>query len=109
MQSSSTGVLLVNLGTPEAPTPSAVRKYLREFLSDKRVVELPRYVWLPILYFLVLPFRPGKTATKYAAIWKPDPRRATVTIPSRKCVQSVSLDSGIWLDANGANDRWSAH
>ena len=72
MQSSSTGVLLVNLGTPEAPTPSAVRKYLREFLSDPRVVELPRLVWLPILYFFVLPFRPGKTAKKYAAIWKPD-------------------------------------
>jgi len=72
MPSSETGVLLVNLGTPEAPTPSAVRKYLREFLSDRRVVELPRYVWLPILYLLVLPFRPGKTAKKYAAIWKPD-------------------------------------
>lgn len=68
----SAGVLLVNLGTPEAPTPSAVRKYLREFLSDPRVVELPRLVWLPILYFLVLPFRPAKTAKKYAAIWKPD-------------------------------------
>jgi hypothetical protein len=66
------GVLLVNLGTPDAPTPSAVRRYLREFLSDPRVVELPRYVWLPILYLLVLPFRPGKTAHKYASIWKPD-------------------------------------
>jgi ferrochelatase len=72
MAPSSTGVLLVNLGTPEAPTPSAVRKYLREFLSDPRVVELPRLAWLPILYFLVLPFRPGKTAKKYAAIWRPD-------------------------------------
>ena len=66
------GVLLVNLGTPDAPTASAVRKYLREFLSDPRVVELPRLAWLPILYFLVLPFRPGKTARKYEAIWKPD-------------------------------------
>jgi ferrochelatase len=66
------GVLLVNLGTPEEPTPSAVRRYLREFLSDPRVVELPRAVWLPILYFLILPFRPGKTAKKYAAIWTPD-------------------------------------
>jgi len=66
------GVLLVNLGTPDAPTPSAVRKYLREFLSDPRVVELPRLAWLPILYFFVLPLRPGKTAKKYAAIWKPE-------------------------------------
>ena len=66
------GVLLVNLGTPQAPTPSAVRTYLREFLSDPRVVELPRLVWLPILYLLVLPFRPAKTARKYASIWKSD-------------------------------------
>ena len=66
------GVLLVNLGTPEAPTPGAVRRFLREFLSDRRVVELPRLVWLPILYFLVLPFRPGKTARKYQKIWIKD-------------------------------------
>jgi len=66
------GVLLVNLGTPQSPTASAVRSYLREFLSDRRVVDLPRLVWLPILYFLVLPFRPAKTAAKYAKIWKPD-------------------------------------
>jgi ferrochelatase len=66
------GVLLVNLGTPEAPTPGAVRRYLREFLSDPRVVTLPRLAWLPILYLFVLPFRPGKTAKKYAAIWTPD-------------------------------------
>src|SRR5438128_1315422 len=67
-----TGVLLVNLGTPEEPTPSAVRRFLREFLSDRRVVELPRLVWLPILYLLVLPFRPRKVAKKYASIWTRD-------------------------------------
>ena len=72
MAGPSAGVLLVNLGTPEAPTPSAVRRYLREFLSDPRVVELPRAVWLPILYLFVLTFRPAKTAKKYAAIWTPD-------------------------------------
>ncbi len=71
-ESPAAGVLLVNLGTPQAPTPSAVRRYLREFLSDPRVVELPRIVWLPILYFLVLPFRPAKTAKKYASIWRAD-------------------------------------
>src|SRR5690242_19267066 len=72
MTQPSPGVLLVNLGTPEAPTPGAVRKYLRQFLSDPRVVELPRLVWLPILYFLILPFRPAKTARKYAKIWTRD-------------------------------------
>ena len=66
------GVLLVNLGTPDAPTTGAVRRYLRQFLSDPRVVELPRLVWLPILYLLVLPFRPGKSARKYAKIWTRD-------------------------------------
>jgi ferrochelatase len=63
------GVLLVNLGTPDEPTPGAVRRYLREFLSDPRVVQLPRWAWL---YLLVLPFRPGKTAKKYQAIWTND-------------------------------------
>lgn len=63
------GVLLVHLGTPQAPTPGAVRSYLREFLSDPRVVELPRLAWLPILYLFVLTFRPAKTAKKYASVW----------------------------------------
>jgi ferrochelatase len=67
-----TGVLLVNLGTPEAPTPDAVRRYLREFLSDPRVVELPRAIWYPILYGLVLTTRPKRSAARYAAIWTPD-------------------------------------
>ena len=66
------GVLLVNLGTPDAPTPSAVRRYLREFLWDPRVVQIPRPLWWLILNFLVLPFRSAKTARKYASIWKPD-------------------------------------
>ena len=60
--SPKTGILLVNLGTPAAPTASAVRSYLREFLSDPRVVELPRLVWLPILYGIVLTTRPAKSA-----------------------------------------------
>src|SRR5918993_259176 len=66
---SRTAVLLVNLGTPSAPNASAVRQFLREFLRDSRVVEIPRLIWLPILYGLVLPLRPRKTAAKYAAIW----------------------------------------
>jgi ferrochelatase len=67
-----TGVLLVNLGTPDAPTPGAVRRYLREFLSDPRVVRIPPPIWWIILNLFVLPFRPAKSARKYAAIWKPD-------------------------------------
>ena len=68
----ATGVMLVNLGTPDDPSPRAVRRYLREFLSDPRVVEIPRPLWWLILNLLILPLRPRKTALKYAAIWTPD-------------------------------------
>ncbi len=64
-----TGVLLVNLGTPDAPTPVAVRRYLREFLSDPRVVEIPRPVWWLILNLFILPFRPKQSAKRYAQVW----------------------------------------
>lgn len=62
-------VVLVNLGTPEAPTAAALRPYLREFLSDPRVVEIPRAIWWLILNGIIVPFRSGKSAAKYAAIW----------------------------------------
>lgn len=64
-----TAVLLCNLGTPDEPNPKAVRRYLAEFLSDRRVVEIPRVLWMLILYCAVLPFRPAKSAAKYASIW----------------------------------------
>ena len=62
-------VLLVNLGTPDAPTPQAVKRYLGEFLSDRRVVELPALLWQPILRGIILNTRPRKVAKNYAAIW----------------------------------------
>jgi protoporphyrin/coproporphyrin ferrochelatase len=65
----SGAILLVNLGTPAAPTPEAVRRYLAEFLSDPRVVELPRLLWLPILHGVVLRTRPAKSAEKYRLVW----------------------------------------
>ncbi|MGY2926116.1 protoheme ferro-lyase [Ewingella americana] len=57
MMQTKFGVLLVNLGTPEAPTPQAVKKYLAEFLGDPRVVDTNRLIWLPILYGVILPLR----------------------------------------------------
>jgi ferrochelatase len=63
------GVLLINLGTPEAPTAPAVRAYLREFLSDPRVVEIPRFIWWPILHGIILTTRPRVSAQRYAQIW----------------------------------------
>ncbi|HVV69562.1 MAG TPA: ferrochelatase [Gammaproteobacteria bacterium] len=65
----STGILLTNLGTPAAPTPKAVRHYLREFLSDTRIVELPRWQWWPLLYGLILPLRSRYSAALYKKIW----------------------------------------
>lgn len=62
-------VVLVNLGTPDAPTTPAVRRYLKQFLSDPRVVEIPRAVWWCILNLIILPFRSSKSAAKYASIW----------------------------------------
>ncbi len=67
-----TAVLLVNLGTPEAATAKALRPYLREFLSDPRVVEIPRALWWLILNGFILPTRPKASAAKYAAIWSPE-------------------------------------
>ena len=65
----SVGILLVNLGTPEKPTANSVRTYLREFLSDYRVIEIPKFLWLLILYLFILPLRPFKSAKAYQEIW----------------------------------------
>ncbi|AUN94754.1 ferrochelatase [Pseudazoarcus pumilus] len=67
--SALTGVLIANLGTPEAPTAPALRKYLKQFLSDPRVVEIPRIAWWPILNGIILNLRPKKSAAKYATVW----------------------------------------
>ncbi|MBU8977287.1 ferrochelatase [Lysobacter sp. MMG2] len=68
-QAPDTALVLVNLGTPDAPTPGAVRRYLGEFLSDRRVVGLPRWLWLPLLHLAVLPLRAKVVSEKYASIW----------------------------------------
>jgi ferrochelatase len=67
-----TAVLLINLGTPEAPSTPAVRRYLKEFLSDPRVVEIPRALWWLILNGIILNVRPKKSAEKYASVWTSD-------------------------------------
>lgn len=68
-QAGRTGVLVVNLGTPDAPTPAAVRRYLAEFLHDYRVVDLTRWLWCPVLHGIILPLRAPRVARTYAAIW----------------------------------------
>jgi ferrochelatase len=64
-----TGVLLANLGTPTAPERKPVARFLREFLSDRRVVDLPRYLWLPLLNLVIIPLRSGRSAAAYRTIW----------------------------------------
>ena len=71
-QPARTAVLLVNLGTPDEPTAPALRRYLGEFLSDPRVVEIPRAVWWPILHGIILRTRPARSAAKYASVWMPE-------------------------------------
>ncbi len=68
----SIGVLLINLGTPEGPDPKSVKAYLREFLSDRRVVEIPALAWQPILRGIILNTRPKKSAHAYAQVWRED-------------------------------------
>lgn len=65
----TTGVLLVNLGTPDAPTAPALRRYLGEFLADGRVIEIPKFIWLLVLHGIILRVRPKKSAAKYQSIW----------------------------------------
>ena len=91
------GVLLVNLGTPDAPTPKAVRRYLKEFLSDPRVIEIPKLVWWPILNGVILNVRPKKSAHAYAQVWGPDGSPlASITKAQAEALQS-QLGDGIMV------------
>lgn len=92
-----TAVVLVNLGTPQAPTASALRKYLKQFLSDPRVVEIPRPIWWLILNGIILNIRPAKSAKKYASVWTKDGSPLKVhTEAQAKLLQG-------WLGEHGAD------
>ena len=85
------GVLLVNLGTPDAPTAAALRRYLGEFLADPRVVEIPPLAWRPLLHGIVLRTRPARSAARYAAIWTKDGSPLGVHANKQKVLLSGSL------------------
>ena len=72
------GVLLVNLGSPDAPDVPSVKRFLGEFLSDPRVIEIPKFLWQPILKLLILNIRPRTTAANYAKVWTPEGSPITV-------------------------------
>src|SRR5277367_3657667 len=81
------GVLVVNLGTPDSAAYGAVQRYLREFLSDRRVINTSRLIWLPLLYGVILPFRPLRTARKYRKIWLPE--GSPLAVYSRRLASKV--------------------
>ncbi len=84
------GVLLVNLGTPDAPTAKAVRRYLAEFLMDRRVVEIPRLIWWPILHGIILRTRPKKSAHAYQQVWsEAGSPLAAITSAQAKALQAL--------------------
>ena len=84
------GMLLTNLGTPDAPTASAVRRYLAEFLSDRRVVEISPLVWKIILHGIILRTRPAKSAKKYASVWTSDGSPLLVWTQRQACLLYTS-------------------
>ena len=90
------GALLVNLGTPDEPTPGAVRRYLREFLSDERVVDYPRALWAFVLHGIILNTRPAKTAKAYHSIWMHDesesPLRYYTRLQAEKVQERLGAD-----------------
>lgn len=102
MATKKTGVLLVNLGSPTAPTTSAVRRFLGDFLWDPRVVNLPRPLWWVILHFFVLPFRPRRSANAYRKIWD-NSKGSPLTFLTRQLTEKVAGT----LQAKGVITRYA--
>ena len=92
------GVMLVNLGTPEAPTPSAVRRYLAEFLIDRRVVEIPKPIWWLILHGIILRVRPKKSAHAYAQVWTPDGSPLAAITKAQAAALQARLEDRVMVD-----------
>lgn len=90
----ATALLLVNLGTPEAPTAPAVRRYLAEFLSDRRVVQIPWLLWQPLLRGLILPLRGPRAAEKYASIWLPE--GSPLAVYTHRLAEAVQVRLPAW-------------
>ena len=92
------GVLLINLGTPDAPEAASVRKYLAEFLSDPRVVEIPRFVWKPILHGIILRTRPAKSAHAYKQVWTDEGSPLAVVTRNQARVLQERWGDGVTVD-----------
>ncbi len=90
----TTALLAVNLGTPETPTAPAVRRYLAEFLGDRRVVSIPPLLWKPLLYGLILPLRGGRSAHKYAQVWMAE--GSPLAVHTRRLVANIARELPHW-------------
>ena len=95
------GILLVNLGTPDAPRFWQVRRFLKEFLSDPRVIETPRIFWWPILHFIILVLRPRRIAKHYAAIWNKETGEGPLKAITRSQAEKVAA----WIGAGGLDPK----
>lgn len=98
VRSGQVGVLLVNLGTPDAPEPGAVRRYLGEFLSDRRVVEIPALLWQPILRGIILNTRPKKSAHAYRQVWTEDGSPLAANTRAQAQGLQARLGDGVMVD-----------
>lgn len=92
------GVLLINLGTPDAPEPKAVKRYLAEFLSDRRVVELPQIAWQPILRGIILTTRPKKSAHAYGQVWREDGSPLAAITRAQALALKDAFGDGVMVD-----------
>lgn len=103
-ESNAIGVLLVNAGTPAEPTAQALRSYLRQFLSDQRVIEWPAWIWYPILYSIILAIRPRRSAALYRRIWTPEgsPLLLTLQAQARGLEERLQSQFGPQLSVRGA-------
>ena len=103
MRQDKPGVLLVNLGTPDAPTTSAVKCYLKQFLSDKRVVDTPRWLWWPILNLGILPIRSPRVAKLYASVWMDEGSPLMVYSQRQRNALAEKLDMPVALGMSYGN------
>ncbi|MBE5251011.1 MAG: ferrochelatase [Enterobacterales bacterium endosymbiont of Blomia tropicalis] len=103
MRQDKPGVLLVNLGTPDAPTTPAVKRYLKQFLSDPRVVDTPRWLWWPILTGVVLPFRSPRVSKLYASVWMEGGSPLMVYSQRQRDALAAQLDMPVALGMSYGN------
>jgi len=104
-------IILANLGTPDAPTVPAVRTFLQQFLSDQRVIEIPKPLWQIILRLFILPFRPKRVAQAYAQVWAKDSPMREILLQQVEAVRAEltqSALSAIRAECGARHDLWQS-